>query len=189
MSLDTIYLDMDGVICDWVKGLLEVHNRYDLLDRYKADKFPTDWLMEGALGTEDELWVPVDYAGEEFWADLDPYSWLEEIVNLLEETEVPWYIATHNRNNGGSAGGKVRWLHRIFGNDFKQYILIKHKHLLSKPGALLIDDHNGNCRSFAKEEYGGTSIIFPQPWNFASSKVSKRIDYLKDQLDKQLSQV
>ena len=48
------------------------------------------------------------------------------------------------------------WLHR-------QYFLTPRKWCLAKPGVVLIDDTNHNCRLF--EEEGGHAILLPRPWN------------------------
>jgi 5'(3')-deoxyribonucleotidase len=49
-----------------------------------------------------------------------------------------------------------QWIHR-------QYFLTPRKWCLGKPGVVLIDDNNENCRLF--EEEGGTAILLPRPWN------------------------
>lgn len=158
-----IFLDMDGVLADFMDPLLKVHNRYDLLAKYKAKQFPMTWDIEGELGTDAELWAPVDAAGAAFWSDIPAYPWMKRLISTIQDTDIPWYICTHARHTSSSYSGKVEWLHKHLGADFENIIMTKHKHLLAHENALLIDDNEHNVNSF--KAHGGNACLFPQIWN------------------------
>ena len=159
-----IYLDMDGVIVDFIKGLLLAHHRLDLLDRYLKNEYPVEWNMEGLLGNEAELWFPVEQKGFIFWSELDIYSWGKKIVNKIIDSGVEWYFCSKPYDSIDCYSGKYAWLDKTFpGLTRNQIIFIQHKDLLAKEGALLIDDSNNNIVDFASA--GGDTLLFPRPWN------------------------
>jgi len=170
------YLDMDGVIANFIKKLLEVHNRLDLLSLYQQERFPTDWFLGGKLGSEDDIWFPVDFDGQAFWEDIEPYPWMQDVLDMVNQYSDEWYICTHARNTVDSYAGKVAWLHKHLGVEFKNIIATKHKHLLAKPDTILLDDNDINCERFRL--HGGDAILFPQPWNENNPLIKFRIDHV-----------
>ncbi len=163
MKPPVIYLDMDGVIADFVKPLIKAHGREDLIEAYEAGEYPKTWNMDDELGTEEELWVPVDALGEAFWDDIPPFSWTSKLLSIIKDEKIPWYICTHARHTPGSYSGKVRWIHKHISPTFKNIIMTRHKHLLAHSNALLIDDNEQNTEMFTI--HGGNSFLFPQSWN------------------------
>lgn len=61
-----IYLDMDGVLCDFVGAACKLHGRDPATVTHW--NFFKDWGM-----TAEEFWRPIHEAGEDFWANLEPY--------------------------------------------------------------------------------------------------------------------
>ena len=171
------YLDMDGLICNFCRGLLKAHNRQDLLEEEAKGIFPTDWNFGGKLGTEYYLWKPVDIIGEEFWENLEPYPWMEEVLTILEDSGIKWYLTTCARNDPASYSGKMKWIHHHLGGFFQDVIMIKDKYLLAHENALLIDDNEDNVHMF--RDCGGQAHLFSQPWNYANTCSEARIEDLK----------
>jgi 5'(3')-deoxyribonucleotidase len=159
---------MDGVICNWVAGACEAHGRHDLVQKHLEGEYPNDWSMDGELGSDEEVWHPIDFAGHDFWADLQPYPWADNIINMLDSITIPWMICTHARHTCESHSGKIAWLHKQFGSTFNNLIMTKHKHYLAGPDRLLIDDAEHNCEAFV--EHGGNAFLFPQSWNSNKGK-------------------
>jgi hypothetical protein len=83
--------------------------------------------------------------------------------------------------------GKVHWLQQFFDPRFRRYMLGSHKHLMAKPGVVLIDDSDAKCEKFI--EAGGGAILFPQPWNSnydqidARKPYGSRLAFVENQLD------
>lgn len=176
----TIYLDMDGVFCDFVEGLLISHGRFDLIDRYRNHEFPKDWMMEDELGDDKELWKPVDEDGFGFWMNLNPYPEMEDIIEVVKSTGIPWYICTTPRNTSDSYAGKIDWIKRWLGDDFDKVIMCKVKSKLANPNTMLIDDNDENCLKFRKA--GGNTFLYPQSWNTNSGLIQHRLGYLEQAL-------
>jgi hypothetical protein len=62
----------------------------------------------------------------------------------------------------------LKWLQERFGQDFKNYILIPHKHVLARKGVVLIDDTPKKVTEFRAAGRNGDvpkAIIFPRKWN------------------------
>ena len=167
MAQPLILCDMDGVLANFVKKLLICHCRYDLLELNEQGEFPRTWEMDGELGTDDEIWWPVDIAGSDFWSDIDPYPWMDKLLGILESTGIPWYICTTARMTAESHAGKIDWIHRHIGN-IDNVIMTKHKHVIAHENSLLIDDAEHNINAF--ESNGGNGFLFPQCWNGNAGK-------------------
>lgn len=160
-----IYLDMDGVLCDFLKALLALHDRMDLLDA------PT-YNVETNLGlTSEETWDPVIAAGWEFWDAIEPYPWTFELWAWAREVGDEVAILTHplildrpdGRDVGPTVRGKMSWLRRHFGRKFREVIFTPKKHAVSQPGVILVDDNEQYESAFNRR--GGRQIVFPQPYN------------------------
>lgn len=177
-----IYCDMDGVITDFIEGLLWQHQRRDLVELYEQGSFPSDWLLGGSLGTEEDIWRPVSKGGKFFWENLNPYDWKDELLTRIRLTELPWYICTTPYKSGNSYSGKVAWLDKHV--KFYDVIMMKDKYLLAHENALLIDDSDRNCQRFV--EAGGNAILFPASWNNNRDKIDHRMEYFDQELQKWL---
>jgi 5'(3')-deoxyribonucleotidase len=156
-----IFLDMDGVLADFIGSALRVHGREDLLR--SGDPIPYEtWNSIGI--TEAEFWGRIDECGISFWADLEPYPWAAKLVEMaIAADEV--IVATSPSESHYSDAGKKLWLQRNFrGVLRRKYMMGEHKHLFGHcPGAVLIDDNDHNIDRFSN--CGGYGLIVPQPWN------------------------
>ncbi len=71
MAVRHIFLDMDGVISDFMGSILELHGQGHLAGNWPEGE--ADYA--GVLGlTKDEFWKPVDAVGGRFWKDVSPLS-------------------------------------------------------------------------------------------------------------------
>lgn len=179
MANPVIYLDMDGVIADFIERLLWQHGRGDLVAKYERGEFPNDWLLGGELGTEEDIWKPVTKAGEYFWTEINPYPWTHEVVEAVRRTGLDWYICTTPYTTPHSYSGKIKWLDKHIGK--YKVIMMKDKYLLAHDNAVLIDDNDRNCDRF--EEAGGHSILFPQPWNENRNLIDKTTRVFHEELE------
>jgi 5'(3')-deoxyribonucleotidase len=152
-----IYVDMDGVLCDFAGAALHVHGRPEIMDNWP----PLAWDMHALIGcTEAEFWHKIDARGFAFWANLKPYQWFVDLLGIIAE---PFVISTSPSHSHHSSSGKVAWVQMHLGAKFRDYMIGCHKHLLANRDSILIDDNDANCEKF--ERHGGRAILFPQPWN------------------------
>jgi hypothetical protein len=158
--IPVIYLDMDGVCCDFVSAALKVHG-----SPLKPEDI-TKWNMEEVMGiTLDEFWAPIETAGPPFWRGLKEYPWFEELYRICRCYAKEVVFLSSPDRSPAAAMGKMQWLMDRFGPCFRDYILTPRKDLVSSPFGLLIDDSEKYCQMWAKDGEGGPFVLVPQPWN------------------------
>jgi len=166
-----IFLDMDGVLCDFVSAAMRVHGR-----EFVASEWPKgEWDIAKVLGISvGEFWRKINNT-DGFWVMLDRYPWSSSLyLELWAMDKV--VIATAPSRCPSSYSGKRIWLdkrsidsHVMFGSS---------KHLMAAPGRILIDDGQHNIDAW--KAAGGQAILFPQPWNNGPSVPPEdMVEYIK----------
>lgn len=157
-----VFLDMDGVICDFTQGLI---------DRFGFDFTPsavTHWgysierYKEAYPGkTESDMWQALDFL---FWAQLKPTVEADVILGMVKKFR-PVILTSAALSSPGVFDGKASWLRRHVPEYYNEgRILIGGtKHQLAGPDKLLIDDCEANCDDW--QAHGGKAILVPRPWN------------------------
>ena len=162
MPVKHIFLDMDGVLTDFVGAALRLHGRTELLDNWPRGERDIAKVLGLSRGA---YWSKIDEQGSDFWASLEPYAWLHELIDVVRDV-APFTILTAPSLSPSSAEGKVRWMYEHFpkveGRRFTSYLIGSQKHLLAQPGHLLIDDSEAHVDAF--QAAGGQAILFPQVW-------------------------
>ena len=176
-----IYLDMDGVCVNFVKGACIAHN-YNYADVIESWPKGTYNICKILGISESDFWTTIVSWGEQFWLNLQAYTWYSKLASLPYDIV---YLSTPTLSPF-SVSGKLSWLQAQYGHRFRDYIFTPHKHLLAKSGGILIDDSESNVNKYI--EAGGRAILFPQPWNHGI-EVEDRTDYLFKQLTKPMSMV
>lgn len=161
MTHRTILLDMDGVLVDFFTAALRVHGMEHLAENWPAG----EWDMAKVMGiTNGEFQAKIN-ATPRFWATLPDHCWKTDLIQMCGEKCAEMAIVSDHwwARNSECAKQKVDWLQAEFGLNFRNYFLGSPKHLLARPGSILIDDNDGNVSKF--KAAGGEAILFPQPWN------------------------
>lgn len=154
---------MDGVIDDFASSVLKVLGVKDYQippGCYDMERWP------GIGCSTKELWDKIDAEGVDFWADIEKYPWADDLVAACEKRG-DVFILTSPSRNPYCAAGKMIWVKAHYRRLYRRVIITPHKHLCSGPGRVLIDDSEDKIKSF--RDHGGDTIVFPQPWNSASS--------------------
>ena len=158
--MPTIYLDMDGVCCDFYGAALQAIGH--------PGEATGKWNFYKGFGlTTDQFWAIIHSKGEAFWADMPEYPWFGDLYDsLCRQGDV--LFLTSPSQDPACASGKMKWLQSRFSREFDNFIFARrpHKHLLATPSAWLIDDHTATVKRFV--EAGGNGILFPRPWNEAN---------------------
>jgi hypothetical protein len=160
-KITRIFLDLDGVLADWATAAIRAHNRDPklVLELWPAGVYE----MADVIGISgNALWRPIDAAGAEFWAELEPLPWMFDLFKACT-TIAPTTILTSPSKHVSCPGGKTAWLQRHFGSSFRNYLIGPDKAACARRGAVLIDDRDDGCKAF--EAAGGHAVVFPQPWN------------------------
>lgn len=157
-----IYVDMDGVCCNWKLEALSL-----IYDRSKAIKEYYNWPVgksNDALKS-DEFWRRLANQGSVWWEKLPELSHYKLMMQLFKSYGEVFYLTSIPYGQAGvnAATGKVIWLQQREGIGFRNFILTRHKYLCAKPDTVLVDDTIFQCEEFF--QHGGNTILFPQPWN------------------------
>ena len=149
------FLDMDGVLVDFVAGAHKVHGK-----TYEYKSVTWEFMKHFGVSNND-FWAPM---GFDFWADL---PWTKEGPELLRGLERYFpesiVLMTSPCLTVGSVEGKVEWIRRNMPNYARKFFVGPAKHLAAGPGKVLIDDHDNNVDLFRL--YGGNAVLIPRPWN------------------------
>lgn len=151
-----IFLDMDGVCCDFTGAALRAHNSPLKLEDIRI------WNMETTMGlTLDEFWAPINAQGVKFWRDLEELPWFRKLYMICRESAEEVVFLTSSASDV-SAAGKILWLRDRLGAQFDNYSLTPKKKFVAHNRGVLIDDHKKNCDEWAKH---GDYILFQAYWN------------------------
>jgi hypothetical protein len=163
-----IYIDIDGVLADFVTAL---HNRlnipFDYVNYpYKHGEYDIFKLIEDKYGIKYEDIIKL-IKDKNFWANIPPYSNARKIVNDainavgLENV----YILTRPMEelDGEDIVGKKEFIEKNFPELKDKIIFSKNKELFANKNSILIDDWDKNINSFI--ENGGQGNLVARPWN------------------------
>jgi hypothetical protein len=170
-----VFLDLDGVVCDFVRPSYEIHGLAHALDFCPPTVY--DYWNEMGL-TEKEFWAPIESAGFDWWAQLPCLPWTYDLLSFLDDVCPGFEFAT-KPYNADSAAGKWNWLDR-YSPDEKRH-LTSDKSSLSGPGRILIDDSPQQI--FKWQENGGTGILFPASYNVNSIYLDDPVSCVRKQLE------
>ncbi|MCC7423578.1 MAG: hypothetical protein IT428_25185 [Planctomycetaceae bacterium] len=173
-----IFLDMDGVLVDFISAAVRLHGH-----GHRLAEWPTGiWEDHSVLGlTPADFWGPIETHGAKFWAELEPYPWALELYEQLREI-APVTIASSPNQDPHCLEGKVQWLQKRFGRRFRDFLIGPPKHLMARPGTVLVDDSPRMIREF--NAAGGRGILFPQPWNDNHPHRQDPLAYVFKQLER-----
>ena len=148
---------------------------------------PGQYDIAEVLGMDrNHFWETINAAGVDFWRQLEPYPWFEELYRELTLRGKVCF-ATSPTHSPNSATGKMAWLKDRFGSDFKEFIITRRKHYLSRSGTLLLDDSDKQVREFVRRG-SGSAVLFPQIWNSAYPFIEgNRLQYVLTQVDAAIS--
>jgi len=174
-----VFLDLDGILADFVAGICEAHKREDPYE-LKKNMGSYDLLQVWEI-SPDELWGPANSL--EFWKNIKRTSEADDIMNIVLEyfDEEQVCFLTAPTEHHGCHSGKFEWIMQHYPSFKHRYLIGNPKQFCAGPRSLLIDDSEKNVKAFLKE--GGRSILYPRPWN-ALHGLSKEesLSYLRERI-------
>jgi 5'(3')-deoxyribonucleotidase len=172
-----VYVDMDGVLVDFVGGVAQYCNiKICDIPKHEWDFVP--WVAKKKGVGESELF---DMFGSKFWSELQPTPECFDLMKYLEKHHVEIRIVSHPWN-GASAKGKNEWLQKHFPkiHGKHNYHFMYHKEELARPDRILIDDRPSNIVKWYKE--GGKVVQWPTEFNGSDfQSVAAKMSYLYNQ--------
>lgn len=159
-----ILLDMDGVLADFFTPALARCNNASLTTisatEYVESGFGFDMAKVFCI-TPKKFWQAIDW--DAFWSNLVPFRHAGQLIDALYETGLPVYISSSPSQGRDCVPDKIEWLRRYLSVPMTACMFGSAKHLMARPGALLIDDYAKNCDAFI--EAGGDAVCVPSNWN------------------------
>lgn len=157
-ALPEVYLDMDGVVADWLKGADKVLESFGYPgwrdgSWQEFEDYQRDEIRWSLLQKQENFWqdLPVMKEGKKLWRFLKPYR--PHILSSIEP-----------RMRDRALEEKRIWLHdklnlEYLGNVHFVEHFTKQRFALDVHGRpnILIDDYEKNCQMF--EEAGGIAIL------------------------------
>jgi 5'(3')-deoxyribonucleotidase len=179
------YIDMDGVLVNFVGGLCREFGitEDELIARHSK---PVPWDLQTLFGRSfSEIEAKID---EGFWYRLEKYPWTDELVEFLTRYFPDAVVVCTSAGKPGTsffhraAMGKSLWVQKHFPELADSMVICYHKWHLGGPGKILLDDSEKNVLEFASQ--GGAGIVFPQWWNWRCLLVEYGVflDRVKDSI-------
>lgn len=165
-------LDMDGVLADFVGGVVKAHGRpYPYIHPSSYGCFDIEKIW--GISAHD-FWSPCD--GASFWDNLGKTPEADTLVNSVCEQFGPDNVAilTAPSQSPYCVPGKRRWIERYYPQLKKNIIFGSAKKFLAAPTRVLIDDRDKNVDDFVGA--GGCAILMPRLWNREYDRAADSLD-------------
>jgi 5'(3')-deoxyribonucleotidase len=149
-----LFVDMDGVLVDFVGGVTDLVGYHDAWPYGEYD-------ICKVVGVN--IWPLLEKAGLQWWVDLHPTDEADELIQLISHYD--YYICTSPTLDPMSAAGKMIWLRSHYPQIMKdrRFFITPHKHLLAHDHNILIDDSDEQITRW--HACGGVGVTMPRPWN------------------------
>jgi len=136
-----IYVDMDGVITDFVK-----HTE-------QSFGIPFNTLLKD----DDKFWELIRNEGEKFWLEMPMMKDAKKLMNYIKDENVIILSSAGSATNANknTINGKKKWMKKNFPN--VKVIIEYHKFKYANKNAILIDDLEKNINPWRKA--GGIGIL------------------------------
>ena len=152
-QLPKIYIDVDGTIANYIDALFKAFN----INKTHDDVTQYDFYEMLGLDTKA---VRAELEIKEFWLSLQPYPWAKPLLKAAKRIDPNYKICTRTTRHINSYVGKLEWLNKNLGVRPDRVLLMppnQYKHILSRPGRLLIDNYYKECELWEKQ--GGRALL------------------------------
>jgi hypothetical protein len=175
----TIFLDVDGVLADFMGAACRLHHR-DPLEAYEAWPLGVYDVLDVWGISGSAFWDPIHRAGADFWANLDL---LPDAMRLYEGLRERGHVVllTSPSRDASSLAGKCLWMQRHFGASFRDYLVGPAKRYVARAGAFLVDDFHEHTDAFTA--HCGHGVLFPQLWNPRYDERDHAVDLVLGEVD------
>lgn len=161
------FIDMDGVLCDFVSGALaahgveitdEIRNSLTAHDLYGPDQSPhVPWKDASSF------WGPIAAQKSLFWRSINSLHSMEDIYALFKQLPIErTFILTSPSRNEGCRLGKLQWIADM-GIEASVIFEKKKWNYVRSENDILLDDNHINIKRWRAA--GGTAMCYKQPWN------------------------
>lgn len=177
-------LDMDGVVADFVRAAMRLHDKpWPYGEGAAGDDY---WDIIGLWSmTPEEFWAPL---GRDFWSSVPKTPDADEVVNTVADVVGRENICflTSPCGTDGCVDGKREWLAEHYPDIPTLFSVssrtggLPPKQFCAGPGTILIDDHTPSVQKF--REFGGFAFLYPRPWNNGHAFQGQALPMLRESL-------
>lgn len=175
-KIDVIFLDMDGVIADFIGSVEREFVARGLLKKGWKDSL-LSYSIHNTMNKDayNKFWKHC----EDFkvFERADEFSHTRALIALCQNYTHDICILTSAGDTPSFFAQKKAWLN-AHGFKHEKVVMTKNKELLAASNRLLIDDCEANCEAFSR--FGGDSILFPQLWNRNRNYRCSPLDFVED---------
>ncbi len=165
-----IFLDMDGVLVDFVRGAHDHHNLNCTPWPYPPGVW--DFVKHTGLSAA-QFWSPL---GFEFWSELNWTPDGEEILSLVPDCVLLTTPTLHIE----CPTGKMEWIRQNAPELYRRTVITATKEVCAHPNALLIDDADHNVDKWRAN--GGVAILVPRIWNSRHAECNNTVEILRKEI-------
>ena len=177
-----LYLDLDGVLVDFVGGVCKVFgiSKEELYRRWE----PNNWkIHEGLEMTESDLWQTIDTVPH-FWEQLEWTEDGKQILHLCERYLDPdddeLVLMTSPSRDPKSAAGKIEWIYQHAPKYRRKFAITPVKTGFASLQSVLVDDSDRNIREFMLAL--GWTVLIPRRWNSNYNIRNSTLKFLEESL-------
>jgi 5'(3')-deoxyribonucleotidase len=151
--MSTTYLDLDGVIANWTKGMCQAAG----VPYYKEIQLKP-YILDSVL---QHTTIDVAHFPLEFWINLELYPWSRQLIDLLTKSDPNWRFLTRGAKAHNSFTGKSLWVEKHFPEHIDRLVVCRgSKAFACKHHDILIDDHPQNIKEWWRA--GGYGFLWPE---------------------------
>lgn len=143
-----IYIDMDGVLCDFLKRVKDITNiKGDINDKKYKDPITKEYCW----------WKYARNKGEDFWSEMEFMKDGKKLWNKLQFYPYKEILTICGKNDFGRIG-KIKWVENNLNTSIPINILSPHqsKSIYANKYSILIDDMDKNLKEWTNA--GGIAI-------------------------------
>lgn len=183
----TIFIDMDGVITDWLTPVCSLCG-IDIEDPKSRALLKMGKRLEDFVGSE-KVWESIDNRQYVWWEKLEKLPWADRLISFAKKhgdiafLTSPGNLKKHPVSAANACHGKVFWVKKNY--EDIPLILTQDKHLCANDKTLLIDDSIKKINSFQKS--GGHAFRWPVQYSILDKDI--KIDNVFKNLEKQLAKL
>lgn len=183
MKIDTVLLDMDGVIYNWNGRAMQSFGLYSLRfwpDDCELASETISHITEKPC-TRQDIWDKIVEEGEfSWWLSVPKFPWADRLIKICRSAPNFALCTKPGRSPEGSYA-KHTIANNLFGEEQKEmYICRGCKSQLANPTTLLIDDYAPNCEAF--RDKGGQALLFPNYYKTVDADIETAISTIQEMI-------
>jgi len=157
----TIFLDLDGVLADWLKSACSVCGIDENESEVKRKLKQGIHLEKIGKISEEELWKKIDAKETNFWENLEKLPWADDLVKACNDLG-DMYFLTSSGDCVYACTGKAIWIKKYYPEYLNRLIIFREKEVLANKNTILVDDSESKITKFQKA--GGYVFHWPNQY-------------------------